>query len=483
MSDQQHAAEQSAELALRDASANSLEARQAVLALAEKSKGSPDTRREIGEPIYLRKFIDVVTSNMMRSTEATAAALKCIGNACIDNDDARTTVADLDMQWAQDCLCCLPDELRWLTVKVLYNICNDHEAAQQGLFKDSIYSELFRLLVSQSAINNSEDRSFLIDLLFWISGHKAKIRPNQSLPRQTLLRIVIMPYYYAKVLDLDDYAAVLEICLAFIRDPLLQAEIIDNHYIGCVWQTRQDIDIKLCADKTRFNAEPSETQQLLKPLLSSFLWILSDIAANESFAKRYNLSDPFIGGLVNIIRGEGSEFGHSPEDMFDRLIQGERIHQEALAVRGDPEDDDLIGYGGHVEVAAACQILANLIWALPPEAGASLIEQHELHKPLWNSFAFQEQSNDEEIQHSVAGLLIQLTRPSRAVREIMGEDENAEIALRVMWQDGKPPVKQDAVKLLRALGKDCPGNQRRFESLAAEMMLQPAPDTPMADGA
>ena len=147
-----------------------------------------------------------------------------------------------------------------------------------------------------------------------------------------------------------------------------------------------------------------------------------------------------------------------------------------------PEDDG-VGYGSQRQVSGACQIVGNLLWALPPEAATPMVEKDAIHIALWKMLVNREIGDDEDVTYSVVGLLIQLTRPSAHVRALIGDDENAEMALKGLCEHKTPQVKQQGINLLRALGKECPVNQERFGSLAAQITIAPAETGRITDGA
>jgi hypothetical protein len=97
----------------------------------------------------------------------------------------------------------------------------------------------------------------------------------------------------------------------------------------------------------------------------------------------------------------------------------------------------------------------------------------ELHACLFDIIA--QGDNREDTLHSIGGLLVQLSRASVQVRQQMGGYEVAPQAIDRLCRHERPEIKQGSIKLLKALGKDCPVNQRRFADLAQIAMaaLQP----------
>ncbi|KAK4542592.1 hypothetical protein LTR36_006640 [Oleoguttula mirabilis] len=469
--------------ALRLQTANTAEATQAVSTLAENSRSDPDVRLQLSDPQVLQKLVGFVEYSVNRHPTTTSSALRCIGNACIDNDEARATLTNLGFSWARQCLHG-DDEVLWLAVKALYNICSEYDAAQLQCYREHIHYELIDMCASPLALG-SDDRSLLIDLLFWITSQKANVpeeAASEPLPAETLLRLLNLPYYHLIKADLDDLATILEIGLTFLRDASTQTQIVGHHWAGYVWQMLQDVESKI-ALRELSGQGPPETKEVLKPYSASLIWTLSDIAANPKFAETYNLDDGWINALIQTIKEEAAEFFTNFEtDIVDQSELGARLYREARQTRGNPEGTDPIS-GGQRLVCAACQIIGNLLWALPSDQATPLVEEAAIHVALWRMLVVPDGVNDEDLLHSAASLLVQLTRPSQHVRELIGADEKAKDALTALCGHKTPQIKQIGVKLLRALGRDCPLNQERFGSLAADLTVAAAEDAPMVNGA
>ncbi|KAI7295014.1 hypothetical protein KC352_g859, partial [Hortaea werneckii] len=583
----------------------------AVKSLADQSRKSEEIRGSLAELPVQQKLIQIITTNLATEPEATLAALRCLGNSCIDNDTARSNLTvpsnsspqehrdHHHLYWAESSLQSANQEIRWTTVKVLYNLCTDHEESQQQLYRTrGVWYALVNLLVSPETLhlphpeeneqeneNNrktvtpGEERTLLIDLLFWITGQKAKVDQQEQqdgnsergtitttssssspLPATVLARILLLPYFYnlsfpsstetdGEEMDLDEYATTLEITLTFLRDPQIQGEIVRKKWVEGVWRVFLDVEGKLCESErvlevagkgvgessremvTTTQQQQQQQQQLLRPLVSSWTWCLSDIAAQGEFGRVYDLEDPMARELIGIVQSRGGSLGIAPArgDQGDGKDEAmARILTEAMELTTDREQfissstitqsrtrrTSAVSSGERPQkvnlrrLSAACQILGNLLHALPAETvGAFVLQQHQqeqtsLPQALWhflsephpspssstnpshrqqtqNPLPNQQQpkspaaSEQEEAQHSALSLLIQLTRPSSPqVREILGTDANAEKALRLLWEgEGKNPgIPQGAVRLVRALGRECEVNQRRFEGLAGRMV-------------
>ncbi|KAI7485968.1 hypothetical protein KC351_g3572 [Hortaea werneckii] len=579
----------------------------AVKSLADQSRKSEEIRGSLAELPVQQKLIQIITTNLATEPEATLAALRCLGNSCIDNDTARSNLTvpsnsspqehrdHHHLYWAESSLQSANQEIRWTTVKVLYNLCTDHEESQQQLYRTrGVWYALVNLLVSPETLhlphpeeneqeneNNrktvtpGEERTLLIDLLFWTTGQKAKVDQQEQqdgnsergttttatssspLPATVLAKILLLPYFYnlsfpsstetdGEEIDLDEYATTLEITLTFLRDPRNQGEIVRRKWVEGVWRVFLDVEGKLCeservlevagegigkSSREMMTTMQQQQQQLLRPLVSSWTWCLSDIAAQGEFGRVYDLEDPMARELIGIIQSRGGSLGiasargdqgdgkdeamariltEAMESTTDReqFISSSTINQSRTRSPSAITSGEVLQNGNPRRLSAACQILGNLLHALQAETvGAFVLQQHQqeqtsLPQALWHflsephpspssssnpSHRQQTQTpqpnqqqpkspaatEQEEAQHSALSLLIQLTRPSSPqVREILGADANAEKALRLLWEgEGKNPgIPQGAVRLVRALGRECEVNQRRFEGLAGRMV-------------
>ncbi|KAI7550326.1 hypothetical protein KC331_g3243 [Hortaea werneckii] len=569
-----------------------------VKSLADQSRKSEEIRQTLAELPVQQKLIQIITTNLATDSEATLAALRCLGNGCIDNDTARSNLTtpssthtqgiNRHLDWAESSLQSPNQEIRWTTVKVLYNLCTDHEESQQQLYRTrGVWYALLHLLVSPDTFHfpnpeenrnetkdgkktvTPEERTLLIDLLFWITGQKAKIdqqeqrnetpeRDTSSLPTAVLGKVLLLPYLYnlsnpsssteGEGVDLDEYATTLETTLTFLRDPSVQGEIVRRKWVEGVWRVFLDVEGKLCeservlegagegvgestGEMVMMTTMQQQQQQLLRPLVSSWTWCLSDIAAQEGFGRVYDLEDPMVRELIGLVQSQGSLGTCSPqgeeeerdeamgrilteamESTTDRdafISSSSTLNQSRTRNTSEISSRENLQNVNSRRLSAACQILGNLLHALPAETVGTFVlqQQHQqqqqtsLHQALWHYLSQQHQppsssttlshqqkaqnqqptqqpkppaaSEQEEAQHSALSLLIQLTRPSSPqVREILGADANAEKALRLLWEgEGKNPgIPQGAVRLVRALGRECGVNQRRFEGLAGRMV-------------
>lgn len=402
---------------------------EAITILADASKHDLAARGQLADPRTLALLVEIVGSSIDDSLETTDTALRCIGNACIDNNDARETLTGIGFSWAKRCLRpSSSDDLNTplLAAKVLYNICCDNDAAQQQCFAEHVHYELTDLCYFNSVIGNDES-SLLIELLFWICGHKSPDSTStDSLPQQTLSELLSLPGLYQNTLDTDHFAMLLETSLLFLRDEQTQRNAIAGQLGSHVLQMLQQNELRIAQA-----GENDEEQQLLVPLSNSLIWCLSDMAAIPEFSQVYDMDTEWI---------------------RQGVIESIWISRSGLPPR---------------MLTAACQILGNMLWSMQnPDDFVWIVEDRGLHSAVLGMVTtFQ----DVELLNAAAGLLIQLSR-APSVREIIGRNEKTPIVLALLCTHETPQLKQVGIKLLRALGRDCPANQERFANLAREVM-------------
>jgi hypothetical protein len=414
--------------------------------LAEASKTDLVIRQGLGGAKPLEQLVALVDCSLNDSLESVEVALRCIGNACIDNNTARENITNLGFLWAIRCLK-LPIHgdpvITILTVKVIYNACLDFEPAQKQCFRDNIHYRLIDLLSIGNALQPI-DLPLITELLFWICGQKpAQTTEEDLIPDITLWELLGLPRLYLDLLDAEDYAMLVESCLTFVRDGEVQQEVIRCDMMGDLWRVLPSNESKIM--KLAANAED---QKLLIPLSTSLIWVLSDISARPEFARRNNLRSEWVTAYLRPVIG-------------------------AVTVDASPR-----------LMTAAFQVLGNMLWSSEdPSSFSALVVDDRLHLPL---FAIMEAFEDLEVLHSAAGLLLQLCQTSTSARATIADVAQSNTALERLCRHENPQLKQDGIKLLRTIGIENPMIQRRFVTLAREVIgdaasAGAAEDTPMIE--
>ena len=439
----------------------------AIGTLAQASKEHPSVRSRLADPSALRTVVEAIETGLGISTETTDLALRCLGNACIDNNSAREVITGIGFSSLSQCLATGDEQTQLLATKVLYNICNDYESAQQQISKEKLDAELVRYCSSKFALEASEHNACAIDVLFWATGHKVTMEPTLSepLPADLLIRILLLPQLYgkdSKGMDVEKFGSVANVSLVFLQDATVQKQIIEGKKLNGIWNVLEIADAKASELKTSEKEEDLEDLKVLQPLSSSLVWCLSDVAALPEFSKFYPLHGPdmkfFLDYIMAVMTAEGGV-----------AMVGDELTKMNMT---------------STLVTAACQVVGNALWALPPESYENLVTEENLHgfvfAIVWNRDLF---SVDTDLLHSAAGLLIQLTRPSVTARERIGKHPASMQVLERLGRHDMPQIKQDGLKLLKALGKECPANQEKFKDLAVEVMksLQESKDTEMSE--
>lgn len=465
------ASEEDIEKAFRALSLNSRDS-EAVNLLADASKEHVEVRQRLAIPEILGNLVGVIECSLNESLSTVDRALRCLGNACADNNDARDAVTSLGFSWALQCLRSDDDETKLLTTKVLYNISSDHEASQQRCYRDKVHYELFNFLNSDAALESSEN-SFAIEMLLWITGHKAAIEPtlDEPLPDHLVTQLLRLPRVYADQSDLDNFGSLVESILTFLRDAAVQQQIVELQVFMGIWTVLELVEERGATLDPEVE-EDGEDLKVLAPLCTSLIWCMSDIAARAEFAQTYS------GEVMQTSSSDQqTDDNHTPMEtsgLLDRLIEYIRDHADDTAHATRGTDGSLY--------TASCEILGNLLWGSASQY-SHLVEEEELHIPLFRRIIQNEGgSSSAAILHSICGLLIQLSRPSPMVREEIGRRQEALPALEILCRHEMSQIKQDSVKLLKALGRDCPRNQERFTELAQEVLqaIRASNDTAMA---
>lgn len=458
------------EKAFRALSLNN-QASSAVTTLAEASKQNLAIRKRLADPEALKHLVEAIECSLNEDLPTVDRALRCLGNACADNNEARDDVTSLGFSWALRCLQADDDETKLLTTKVLYNVCSEHEGSQQGCYRDGVHLELFRVLNSEAAVEG-EEYHFAIDLLLWITGHKASIEPTlgKPLPDHMVLELLRLPRVYADQADLDNFGSLVESILAFLRDTTVQQQIVELRVFMGVWTILELVEER-GSMLNPAEEQDAEDLKVLGPLSTSLIWCMSDIAARADLAQVYSSE------VLPASSGTQQDGDHTPMEqsgLVDRLIEHIRDH-------ADDESDRSRGTEGSL-YTASCEVLGNLLWGVQPDYSHLVLEE-ELQAPLFRRIIQTGGGKSgAPILHSICGLLIQLSRPSRKVREEIGAHEEAMPVLEILCRHEMTQIKQDSVKLLKALGKDCSRNQERFTDLAQEVLeaIRASNETAMA---
>jgi len=203
---------------------------------------------------------------------------------------------------------------------------------------------------------------------------------------------------------------------------------------------------------------------LLVALSTSLTWVLSDVAATPDFATAY------ASASANVL---AMAAGYQEVPVLQQLTE----YLSKIIATGEVHSHDAAGERSTTLVndeslrltTAACQVIGNLLHNLVPKTGTipATISKSQTHKRL---FALMAVSDSADFLHSAAGLLIQLSRPSVEARERIASDDNALGAIKRLGQHTMQELNQDALMLMRALGKDAPATQGRLKELAGEVM-------------
>lgn len=404
--------------------------------LAEASKSNLQVRAELGKPLTLQHLVALVDCSLNDSIETTEVALRCIGNACIDNDAARQNVADIGFSWAKRCLISGQDKdlnTALLTAKVLYNICLDFEPAQQQCYREHVHHELIQLLAAYSPLpsGQEQDAPLVIELLYLIASQRTTDSENIGSPmkRETLVQLLVLPTRYIEFLSTEDYTMLIGVCTTLMRAGEVSEEL--SHCADEIWNLLRlnELYIRNLQQGPDFDVDE---EKLLVGLSTDMIWSLSDLTASPFFHRNNDTGTSWVESVALTAISYGN--GRFPNRMS----------------------------------VAACQVLGNTLWSTKDGSRfAWLVEGRAIHKPLLQSMC---SSEDAEVLHSAAGVAIQLCRPSAEIRGLIAGDDSVASALQRLCRHENPMIKQDGIKFLRALGQERPDVQQRFAQLAEEVM-------------
>jgi hypothetical protein len=474
----------------------------AVSSLAKLSREEETVRTHLASKNVLNRLMEILMTHprTLPAADLLAATLRCVGNACVSNLEACETVAEHKFDWYYTFLvpktCNLrqsnkspdhtpgadgwtlhqdsphwdtpPAEVRELTIKVLYNICSQSEEAQKLCYIGGVDIQIFMVLDDYDS-SPVENPSLAIDLIFWVTSHHKKLakdadaRKTHSAGRYTdvlfsdhwiiVLRATCM--LWDKV-DVEDYATLLESTLVFLRDPAAFEDIQGKvQIISIIWRILTSIERKI------HDAEGDvEGVKLLAALSTSLTWILSDITATTGFAHQ---AIAYQREELNIFLGDLSQ-------LLTTGVALSRAHWSDGDWLSVPADEVVDGDALRL-TSAACQICGNTLHGLASSENSSeqplAIQDRRIHQRL---FALMTTCDNADFLHSAAGFLIQLSRPSPEVRAEIAGDNNALAAIRRLGQHPMQQLNQDALMLMRALGKDTPSVQEKLKELAGEVM-------------
>ena len=467
----------------------------AATSLASLSREQETARNRLASKEVLQRLLQILSteSKTVDREEYFATILRCVGNACVSNPEACQTVTDHKFGWVKAFLQGFPchwttsseDECvsfpmpsvgtRDMAVKVLYNICSQSEEAQKQCYHDDIHALVIEAMFDNQHFGGEvadDVLSLTVDLLLWITSHHKELASLEGDTERTLglaerrglkteawYWLVKSPLICMDRLDVDDWASLLETCLVYLRDPLCHNGLITWELVQVVWYILENNERKIEAIE-----DNEEDKKLLVALSTSLIWVLSDVAATAEFATAY------AGASANVL-ALAAGFQEVPvlqqliDDLSKIIGTGEVQPHDATGDKStSPVTDESLRL-----TTAACQVIGNLLHHLVPKTGTvpATVQQAQLHKRLFTLMAV---SDSADFLHSAAGLLIQLSRPSVEAREEIANDSNALDAIKRLGQHTMQELNQDALMLMRALGKDTPATQERLKELAGEVM-------------
>ena len=424
--------------------------------LATSSRSSETLRNCLAKSTILARLVQIISTESVKpSPQSLQPALRCIGNACFENEEAANKLATMGLEWVVGILQHGHDDSIGIAINVLNNICIQSTEAQKQACKLGLDDELLYLLikpsVSETAVNVP------LDLVLLIASHRKEANRHgvpawENDGEDFTTGLLAWAIRSSTEPSIDDWACTIEIILTYVRDREAQAQIVESKVVDKVWDLlSRNEDLIAQSQQRRASSsgeeeekiDPEEMRRLLKPESMSLTWILSDLAAHSSFVSVYGLDESWLQAVI-----------------IDTLLRApSAVGGATAALNSDARPN------------AACQVLGNLLHALPPSAAVPLVQQKLLHQPLLAAMAG---TDDADYLHSATGLLIKLARPSVEICKVIASDIHMLPALEKLNAHPMQQLKQDALALMRALGKNSPAVQERLKGVAKDVLVAAA---------
>ena len=421
----------------------------AITTLGTSSSTSANSRERLADPDTLQTLLNILDTSLTNPDHPPSTsleALRCIGNAAINNDSARQVISDHGFGWTGPIFSPERDDVKLKTVafNCLYNICCDFEPAQrrccrQGVWEDVLgwYFEHF-VKGEEGAVGGHERvTSMFCDFLLWVCSKREEgdeLRKGDESRR----RLVELPHILReRDTGVEDFATAVEVALTSVRDAKEQERIIKKKMLEKVWIVLEDVEGYVT---TAEQDGEEEDVKLLVPMSTSLTWCLSDMATSKDFTDPHAFQPTLFGGRV-----------------FSAIKQC--APSAASASKGDLR-----------LASTACQVLGNMLWS----AKEAMQSNHdisavytELHDALLTLLGT---VKDVEVLHSGTGMLIQMCRHADEYRANLAGDARLEPALEGMCESESKEVRQGGMKLLQLLGKEDEGVRERFAGLARRFL-------------
>lgn len=409
------------------------------------SRESSEVRKALASEDVLQTLLDTLAQHqpVTDASGLNIAVLTCLGNALANNPDAAAFVAGRGLDWMHSYLTTSASNVSLLTSKVLYNLCavdfEETNPAWKISYDSGLYLDIIDILLSTAP--TSDQTPMLIDLLFWITSAKPTPEDGQGLAfsqESRLWPILNIQWFEscATALDVEDFATLVETVTSLLRAPNVRQAVVVQRLSLRILQMFSVLDRRLVmAEVARsVNADADESPQdvqILEPQATGFIWLLSDLTSVEDFGDREQPDQPTLDHAVQM------------------LLQS---RDNATTQRS---------------LQAASLVIGNILLALPEADTIRLLKQIDVVGALLDAATKAEATPD--LLHAAAGLLIVLSKPSISIREEIANRDEAEPFLRRLCLSANPPIRNEGMRALRALGKGSPAVQERFAGLIKEV--------------
>ncbi|KAF2730794.1 ARM repeat-containing protein [Polyplosphaeria fusca] len=329
--------------------------------------------------------------------------LRVIGNCVADNDINRAVATD----HLSALIKCLDlESLAVTALAVMFNLCNDYDAAQieaSALRLDTIVaSHLMANKIPDEAVD------YAADLLTWTTEKLSPAQLKAAESISTFKNILELSLQY----DEDHYQDYVAICAHYLQDMEFQQQILSPETLERLINLLFDFEERLL---------PEEIQSVFEAL------------AIQSGPANPSTDDPNVILLVQLVT---SLSAMSATDSFVQDLDIQSSVVEKIRAKISSAEPELSPF-----IVFACVALGNL--ATTDQVSINMVENMELHLPLLKILALHQ---EPALLYAAAGFMRHLTFPEQN-RDVLGKAGLIETCCELLAQED-PTVRGEAAAIL-----------------------------------
>ncbi|KAL8980636.1 MAG: hypothetical protein Q9177_005821 [Variospora cf. flavescens] len=283
------------------------------------------------------------------------------------------------------------NELKNITISVIYNICNNYDRAQHAFRENGLCPALIGLL---------EDPDFqpgpLLPNICTLLDFSSQQTDFSQYPESSLQTLLQFMQEQKQDLDPSDMLQLISTAKAFLQQPRFQMQLIEQRLVKILLDT--------IVYSYTYEADGLEAEEELSFLRSSIIRLLSDVSATTVFADNYPVESLMVDSLIHWLSSPREQMRICSCLMLGNLarsdtvclnmVRGLRLHERLLQIMRDQTNMQV--------VYAALGFLRNL--ALPAENKAMIgtLQSMETISSFWSL------NLNTQVQHASVSLLRQL---------------------------------------------------------------------------